>query len=318
MIKILCDASLTSGLGHLRRCQKLQNLLAALNFKTCLFAPHPLADEPLNWLENSPLKAGDGVIIDSYLAPPSFYEHLNASPVLIIEDAPHTYPPNFYVINPAFLAHTLYTNPTPKHFLGVEFMPYAHAFNTLTKPLKPNISNLFLSFGGSQHALPFYTQALKILEQTPLSVQVIALPELALILQAKHPPNPKRTYHVGLSLAEIATCMHQSDVALLGAGGMLYEAILARTPILSIPLAPNQFPQWQALSGQGACWASSWDHLLTDLQNLSLEARMRMQQAQERLKVGSQLPNTLKEIFHASIWVPLFGLAKLWNPPHHL
>ncbi|WP_104685320.1 hypothetical protein [Helicobacter bizzozeronii] len=301
MIKILCDASLTSGLGHLRRCQKLQSLLASLNFKTCLFAPHPLADEPLNWLENSPLGARDYVIVDSYLAPPSFYEHLNAPQVLIIEDEPHTYPPNFYVLNPAFLAHNLYTNPTPKHFLGVEFMPYAHAFNTLTKPLKPNISNLFLSFGGSQHALPFYTQALKILEQTPLSVQVIAPQNLAPILQAKHPPNPKRTYHVGLSLAQIATCMHQSDVALLGAGGMLYEAILARTPILSIPLAPNQLPQWRALSDQGACVASSWDHLLTDLQNLSLEARMCMQHAQERLKVGAKLLNTLQEIFHASI-----------------
>ncbi|CCB80080.1 hypothetical protein HBZC1_10940 [Helicobacter bizzozeronii CIII-1] len=65
MIKILCDASLTSGLGHLRRCQKLQNLLAALNFKTRLFAPHSLADKPLNWLENSPLGASDYVIVDS-------------------------------------------------------------------------------------------------------------------------------------------------------------------------------------------------------------------------------------------------------------
>ncbi|WP_104706780.1 hypothetical protein [Helicobacter bizzozeronii] len=297
MIKILCDASLTSGLGHLRRCQKLQNLLASLNLKTCLFAPHPLADKPLNWLENSPLKAGDGVIIDSYLAPPSFYEHLNASQVLVIEDDPHTYPKDFYVLNPSFLAHTLYINPTPKHFLGVEFMPYSPAFNTPTKPPKPSIFNLFLSFGGSQHALPFYTQALKILEQTPLSVQVIAPPELALILQANHPPNPKRTYHVGLSLAQIATCMHQSDVALLGAGGMLYEAILARTPILSIPLASNQFPQWHALSDQGACVASSWDHLLTDLQNLSLEARTRMQQVQEDLKVGAKLLDTLKGIF---------------------
>ncbi|GMT38945.1 hypothetical protein NHP20013_10400 [Helicobacter bizzozeronii] len=232
---------------------------------------------------------------------PSFYESLDTSQVLVIEDAPHTYPPNFYVINPAFLAHTLYTNPTPKHFLGVEFMPYSPAFNTPTKPLKPSISNLFLSFGGSQHALPFYTQALKILEQTPLSVQVIAPQNLSPILQANHPPNPKCTYHVGLSLAQIATCMHQSDVALLGAGGMLYEAILARTPILSIPLAPNQFPQWQALSKQGACWASSWDHLLTDLQNLNLEARMRIQHAQERLKVGAKLLNTLQEIFHAPL-----------------
>ncbi|TSA81419.1 hypothetical protein [Helicobacter mehlei] len=300
MIKILCDASLTSGLGHLRRCQKLQNLLASLDLKTYLFAPHPLADEPLNWLKTSPLNVGDCVIIDSYLAPPSFYEHLNASQVLVIEDAPHTYPKDFYVLNPSFLAHTLYTNPTPKHFLGIEFMPYEPAFNT-PKNLKSSISNLFLSFGGSQHALPFYTQALKILEQPPLSVQVIAPPNLAPILQANHPPNSKRTYHVGLSLAEIATCMHQSDVALLGAGGMLYEAILAHTPILSIPLASNQLPQWQALSGQGVCWASSWDHLLIDLQNLSLEARMCMWHAQERLKVGTKLLDTLKEIFHVSI-----------------
>lgn len=300
-IKIFCDASIKTGLGHLRRAQKLQVLLASMGFQARLFAPHPLADVSTEWLEESPLEWGDRVVVDSYLAPPSFYEDLAqyASTILVFEDMPHLYPQNIFVFNPAYQASTLYTHPTnPRYFLGVEFMPFERAFFAPTKVLNSPPRTLFLSFGGSNQALHFYTKALDILEKTPLSVHVIAPLEIVAILQKDYPVYSRRTYHADLPLTSIATQMHQSDLALLGAGGMLYEAISSLTPTISIPIASNQLPQLHALASCGACFAGSLDRLLDDLKTLTLPVRLGMQEAQKKLGIGAKLPKVLGSILN--------------------
>ncbi|WP_163532624.1 hypothetical protein [Helicobacter suis] len=292
-ISIFCDASPQSGLGHLKRMQKLKALLETMGAQITLFAIHSLAD--IHWRRAS---TNDVVIIDSYLAPPSFYQTI-LSKLVVFEDMPQTYPPHVFVINPGYQAHTRYTKTAqqnPRYFLGIDFLPVDSLFISKSKFLKPTLSKLFLCFGGSDLALPFYQKALHLLQKTPLEVHIIAPLNIIQTLKS-HPQSPRYHYHANACLKDIALLMQESDLALLAGGGMLYEAILSKTPIITIPIAPNQQPQVQALSAQGSCCASNLEGLLESLQDLSsLHHRERMQKAQEKLKIGHKLHKTMQEI----------------------
>ncbi|WP_163564711.1 hypothetical protein [Helicobacter suis] len=294
-INIFCDATPQSGLGHLKRMQKLKALLETMGAQTTLFASHS-TNLPLDWHKASHAKV---VIVDSYLAPPSFYKTIS-SKLVVFEDMPQTYPPHAFVINPGYQAHTRYTKTAqqnPRYFLGIDFLPIDPIFISKSKALKPTLSKLFLCFGGSDLALPFYQKALNSLQKTPLEVHIIAPLNIIQALQINHPQIPKYRYYANACFKDIAFLMQESDLALLAGGGMLYEAILSKTPIITIPIAPNQQPQVQALSAQGSCHASHLEGLLESVQILSpLRSREHMQKAQEKLKIGHKLHKTMQEI----------------------
>ncbi|WP_121020647.1 hypothetical protein [Helicobacter vulpis] len=294
VVKILADATPTSGLGHLRRALKLQNHLANLHIEAQVLAPHPLANQALDWLQALKITTHDFLIVDSYLAPLDFYHHAHAHArgLIVLEDSPHArMPPESVIINPAYKAQQLYPQPHARMFLGCAFMPFEKAFKVDHKPLKPKPTTLLMSFGGSAQSLRFYQHALEILQQSSLSVHVIAPPELALAF-----PKTRARVHTHLDLQEIAALIHASDIALLGAGGMLYEAMLALTPTLTLPIAPNQTHQFTALSNAQACLPTSLDTLLADLAQLNLATRARMQAVQRDLNIGSALQSTLQAI----------------------
>ncbi|WP_104749183.1 hypothetical protein [Helicobacter cynogastricus] len=296
MITLLVDASLQSGLGHLRRAQKLQKHLIRIGLESRLIAPHPLADINMDWLRDFRVSKSDRLIVDSYQASPDFYHHVisTARTLLIFEDFPHfDLPPKTFRINPAFRAENLYKNPSEHHFLGSDFMPFESAFKVSGKQLIPTIQTLFISFGGSAQSLGFYQQALERLQNMPYKLHICAPSEIAHAL----PYCPQAIYHESLDLPQIATLLKQSDVALLGGGGMLYESILALTPILAIEVAPNQRPQLEALSAIKACKRSTFQTLQDDLEALNLKARLAMQTAQKKLNIGNALESTLKAIF---------------------
>ncbi|WP_281746617.1 hypothetical protein [Helicobacter suis] len=295
-ISIFCDATPQSGLGHLKRMQKLKALLETMGAQTTLFASHS-TDLPPDWHKAS--IHAKVVIIDSYLAPLSFYKTIS-SKLVVFEDMPQTYPPHVFVINPGYQAHTRYTTTAqqnPRYFLGIDFLPIDPLFISKNKALKPTLSKLFLSFGGSDLALSFYQKALNLLQKTPLEVHITAPLNIIQALQINYLQSPKYYYHANACFKDIAFLMQESDLALLAGGGMLYEAILSKTPIIAIPVAPNQQPQVQALSAQGSCHASSLEGLLESVQILSpLHNRERMQKDQEKLKIGHKLHKTMQEI----------------------
>ncbi|WP_233710459.1 hypothetical protein [Helicobacter salomonis] len=294
-LKILADASPSAGLGHLRRAQKLQKHLAHLNLEACVIAPHSLADRPLDWLHSDVIEQGDVLIVDSYLAPLSFYHHAltHVKTLIVFEDMPLNLPADTWVFNPSYGAAQLYFNPSARHFLGCAFMPYERAFQASTKVLKSIPKTLFVSFGGSVQSLPFYQQTLEILAHDPLEVHVV-LPHA--FVQSL--PSTRINLHTHASLSEIATLMHACDIALLGAGGMLYEAMLSLTPILALSIAPNQAHQLQTLSKAHACIPTSLATLLTDLAQCNLEVRECCQAAQRTLGIGHALESSLREILY--------------------
>ncbi|MFC3848323.1 hypothetical protein ACFOPX_07330 [Helicobacter baculiformis] len=294
MLKILADATPTSGLGHLRRAQKLKQHLKHIGLNACVIAPHELADISIDWLKDDTLNYHADLIVDSYLAPLDFYYHVRARAhhLIVIEDSPRAnLPTDISILNPAYRAETLYM-PSKHHFLGCTFMPFERAFIAPQKPLQAAPSTLFMSFGGSRQSLPYYQQALELLGRTHLFVHICAPLEIVRAL----PHKTYASYHVNLDLPAIADLLHQSDIALLGAGGMLYEAMLSLTPILALPIAPNQIPQLHALSQIQACKSTGLESLLSDLSVLDLQVRMRMQTVQQALAIGAKLEPTLEAI----------------------
>ncbi|WP_221272511.1 hypothetical protein [Helicobacter gastrofelis] len=294
-IHLFADASPQSGLGHLRRMQKLKVLLAPLA-KVRLFAPHPLADEPISWL-NQKILGADLCVVDSYLATPKFYAQV-PTPLVVFEDfyrAEIKFSSSTYVFNPAYNAHTAYPKELQNHshyFLGSGYYPIDPIFCQV-KSLKTTPKEVLLCLGGSDLTLTPLQNALKLLKHTPLKIHTIAPKPLLPHLPTAH----NFVFEPLLNPTELAKRLSQADIALFGGGQMIYEAILSQTPLISLPIASNQLAQVQALAKVEALFLASLDNLLCVLQDLlDLNARERMQAAQKSLKLGDKLLPTLQGI----------------------
>ncbi|WP_281769305.1 hypothetical protein [Helicobacter ailurogastricus] len=300
-IHLFADAHPQGGLGHLRRMQKLKALLKPLA-QVRLFAPHPLADEPLEWL-NAKILGGHLCVVDSYLARPDFFTKIQ-TPLILFEDffqkrEGFSQSAAFF-FNPAHNAHTHYPKDlqtNPHYFLGSAYLPIdptfcCARFNT-AKSLKPAPQEILLCLGGSDLVLTPLKRTLGLLKNTPLNIHTIApksiLPQL--------PKAANFSFEPLLSPQELAQRLFASDIALFGGGQMLYEAILSQTPLMSLPIASNQLCQVQALTQAGALLPARLDNLLSTLQALlDLKTRTHMQEAQKNLKLGDQLLPALQKI----------------------
>ncbi|CRF47425.1 hypothetical protein HHE02_07140 [Helicobacter heilmannii] len=299
-IHLFADAHPQSGLGHLRRMQKLKALLDPIA-KVHLFAPHPLADRPTEWL-NANIPGASLTIIDSYLAPLSFYTNIQ-TPMVIFEDffckehlptATSRACPT-YIFNPGHNAHNAYPKELhahPHYFLGSGYHPIDPAFYH-AKPLKPTSKEILLCFGGSDLALTPLKRTLELLKLTPLHIHTLAPKSMLSAL----PRAPNFSFEPLLNPTEFATRLKQADLALFGGGQMLYEAILSQTPLVSLPIASNQLAQVQELAKEGVLLPASLDTLLNAIKSLlDLQARERMQAVQRVLKLGTKLLPALQKI----------------------
>ncbi|BEG56549.1 hypothetical protein NHP21005_02370 [Helicobacter sp. NHP21005] len=301
-IHLFADAHPQSGLGHLRRMQKLKALLEPMA-QVRLFAPHPLADIPIEWLK-SKISGAHLTIIDSYLAQPTDYAQIQ-TPLIIFEDlfAKERLVPTaksnaccpIYIVNPAHHAHTAYPKELqthPHYFLGSGYHPIDPVF-CAHKPLQPTPQKILLCLGGSDLVLTPLKRALELLKPTTLQIHTIAPKPLLPHLSTA----PNFSFEPLVSPIELAKRLKQADLALFSGGQMVYEAILSQTPLVSLPIASNQLPQVQALATEGALLCASLDNLLNALQSLlDLKDRERMQAAQRGLKLGGKLLPALQKI----------------------
>ncbi|BCZ17709.1 hypothetical protein NHP190003_09910 [Helicobacter sp. NHP19-003] len=288
--------------------QKLKAILESMrpSAKVRLFAPHLLADEAIEWLKTK-IVGADLTIIDSYLAKPAYYANIQ-TPLVIFEDffckenaaftaKSHASCPT-YIFNPSHNAHNAYPKELqthPNYFLGSGYLPIDPRF-CVAKTLKPTPQRTLLCLGGSDLALDPLKSVLGILRYTPLKVHTLAPMAALHSLQSVH-SGLNFTFESLLNPQELAKRLFASDIALFSGGQMVYEAILSQTPLVSLPIAPNQLPQVEALAQEGALLQVGLDTLLAALQSLlDFKARERMQAAQRRLHLGGRLLPALQNI----------------------
>ncbi|GAA6977107.1 hypothetical protein HpCHC53_01250 [Helicobacter pylori] len=284
-VKILCDCFLTSGLGHVRRCEKILSCIEKLGVKADLYLyKHNNISAFLEGVGND-----DFLIIDSYCLDSKDFYLLKekAKSLMVIEDKEHAkgfYPKNTKILNFTLnaLKHYHYLSKDYQYYLGVGFYPVDIRF-VYERPINTENKEVLITLGGSEQKT--LKEIVKILENKGMHLHIIS-PYIP-----KNPPKNTHYYNP-LSPLEFSSLMKFCACAISAAGQTLYELALSQTPSLIIPIASNQIIQSQEFESLGIFKQTSLKTLAKDFEKLQIQKN---QAWAKNLAFGSELEGALRE-----------------------
>ncbi|WQY73418.1 CMP-N-acetylneuraminic acid synthetase [Helicobacter pylori] len=282
-VKILCDAFVTSGLGHVRRCEKILSFIEKLGVEASLYL-HKQNDISA-FLEG--VGNDDFLIADSYrLNSKDFYLlKEKAKSLMVIEDEEHAkgfYPKNTKIMNFTLNALKHYNHASKDHYLGVGFYPVDARF-IYDRPINTENKEVLITLGGSEQKT--LKEIVKILENENVNLHIISP------YTPKNPPKNTH-YYSPLSPLEFSFLMKFCACAISAAGQTLYELALSQTPSLILPIASNQIIQSQEFENSGIFKQTSLKTLARDFEKLQIQKN---QAWAKTLAFGSELESALRE-----------------------
>ncbi|WRF24913.1 CMP-N-acetylneuraminic acid synthetase [Helicobacter pylori] len=282
-VKILCDAFVTSGLGHVRRCEKILSFIEKLGVEASLYLHKQ--DNISTLLEG--VDNDDLLITDSYcLNSKDFYLlKEKAKSLMIIEDTEHAkgfYPKNTKIMNFTLNALKHYNHASKDHYLGVGFYPVDIRF-IYERPINTENKEVLITLGGSEQKT--LKEIVKILENKGMHLHIISP------YTPKNPPKNTH-YYSPLNPLEFSSLMKSCACAISAAGQTLYELALSQTPSLILPIASNQILQSQEFENSGIFKQTSLKTLARDFENLQIQKN---QAWAKNLAFGSELEGALRE-----------------------
>ncbi|MUU40481.1 CMP-N-acetylneuraminic acid synthetase [Helicobacter pylori] len=282
-VKILCDCFLTSGLGHVRRCEKILSFIEKLGVKADLYLHKQ--NNISAFLEG--VGNDDFLITDSYrLNSKDFYLlKEKAKSLMVIEDTEHAkgfYPKNTKIMNFTLNALKHYNHASKDHYLGVGFYPVDIRF-VYERPINTENKEVLITLGGSEQKT--LKEIVKILENKNVNLHIIS---------PYTPKNsPKNThYYSPLNPLEFSSLMKFCACAISASGQTLYELALSQTPSLIFPIASNQIIQSQEFENSGIFKQTSLKTLAKDFEKLQIQKN---QAWAKTLAFGSELESALRE-----------------------
>ncbi|MFP6119404.1 CMP-N-acetylneuraminic acid synthetase [Helicobacter pylori] len=282
-VKILCDSFLTSGLGHVRRCEKILSFIEKLGVKADLYLYKQ--NNISAFLEG--VGNDDLLIADSYcLNSKDFYLlKEKAKSLMVIEDEEHAkgfYPKNTKIMNFTLNALKHYNHASKDHYLGVGFYPVDTRF-VYDRPINTENKEVLITLGGSEQKM--LKEIVKILENKNVNLHIISP------YTPKNPPKNTH-YYSPLNPLEFSSLMKSCACAISAAGQTLYELALSQTPSLILPIASNQIIQSQEFESLGIFKQTSLKTLARDFENLQIQKN---QAWAKNLAFGSELESALRE-----------------------
>ncbi len=282
-VKILCDCFLTSGLGHVRRCEKILFFIEKLGVKADLYSHKQ--NNISAFLEG--VGNDDFLIADSYcLNSKDFYLlKEKAKSLMVIEDEEHAkgfYPKNTKIMNFTLNALKHYNHASKDHYLGVGFYPVDTRF-VYDRPINTENKEVLITLGGSEQEM--LKEIVKILENKNVNLHIISP------YTPKNPPKNTH-YYSPLSPLEFSSLMKFCACAISAAGQTLYELALSQTPSLILPIASNQILQSKEFESLGIFKQTSLKTLAKDFEKLQIQKN---QAWAKNLVFGSELEGALRE-----------------------
>ncbi|MCQ2651683.1 CMP-N-acetylneuraminic acid synthetase [Helicobacter pylori] len=282
-VKILCDAFLTSGLGHVRRCEKILSFIEKLGVEASLYLHKQ--NNISTFLEG--VGNEDFLIADSYrLNSKDFYLlKEKAKSLMVIEDEEHAkgfYPKNTKIMNFTLNALKHYNHASKDHYLGVGFYPVDVRF-VYERPINTENKEVLITLGGSEQKT--LKEIVKILENKNVNLHIISP------YTPKNPPKNTH-YYSPLNPLEFSSLMKFCACAISAAGQTLYELALSQTPSLILPIASNQIIQSQEFENSGIFKQTSLKTLAKDFEKLQIQKN---QAWAKNLAFGSELEGALRE-----------------------
>ncbi|WQZ69733.1 CMP-N-acetylneuraminic acid synthetase [Helicobacter pylori] len=282
-VKILCDSFLTSGLGHVRRCEKILFFIEKLGVKADLYSHKQ--NNISAFLEG--VSNDDFLITDSYrLNSKDFYLlKEKAKSLMVIEDKEHAkgfYPKNTKIMNFTLNALKHYNHASKDHYLGVGFYPVDTRF-IYDRPINTENKEVLITLGGSEQKI--LKEIVKILENKNVNLHIISP------YTPKNPPQNTH-YYSPLNPLEFSSLMKFCTYAISASGQTLYELALSQTPSLILPIASNQIIQSQEFENSGIFKQTSLKTLARDFEKLQIQKN---QAWAKNLAFGSELEGVLRE-----------------------
>lgn len=282
-VKILCDAFVTSGLGHVRRCEKILSFIEKLGVEASLYL-HKQNDIGA-FLEG--VGGNDFLIADSYcLNSKDFYLlKEKAKSLMVIEDEEHAkgfYPKNTKIMNFTLNALKHYSHVSKDHYLGVGFYPVDTRF-IYDCPINTENKEVLITLGGSEQKI--LKEIVKILENKNVNLHIISS-----YIPKNSPKNAR--YYSPLSPLEFSSLMKSCTYAISASGQTLYELALSQTPSLILPIASNQIVQSKEFESLGIFKQTSLKTLAKDFEKLRIQKN---QAWAKTLAFGSELEGALRE-----------------------
>ncbi|WP_305866864.1 CMP-N-acetylneuraminic acid synthetase [Helicobacter pylori] len=282
-VKILCDSFVTSGLGHVRRCEKILSFIEKLGVKANLYLHKQ--NNISAFLEG--VGNNDFLIADSYcLNSKDFYLlKEKAKSLMVIEDKEHAkgfYPKNTKIMNFTLNALKHYNHASKDHYLGVGFYPVDTRF-IYERPINTENKEVLITLGGSEQKT--LKEIVKILENKNVNLHIISP------YTPKNPPKNTH-YYSPLNPLEFSSLMKFCACAISAAGQTLYELALSQTPSLILPIASNQIIQSQEFENSGIFKQTSLKTLAKDFEKLQIQKN---QAWAKTLAFGSELESALRE-----------------------
>lgn len=216
-VDIFCEYGEKYGLGHLRRCENLllhlQNIFLTLSFTPTFHSSFTLPNYPL-----------EIVIIDSYIAPQSFYESIECKILICLDDFFRlTYPKNAIILSPTLGSKSF------KNRYGGEGYVILHPTFLTPSNTQERKGRILINLGGSRQG--------KLLDFLLSSLNG----EIHII--NPYYKSSKAHTHSSLSPQEICTLMDSSELIISAGGGGLNEALSRGKKIIALLLAENQRSQ---------------------------------------------------------------------------
>ncbi|WP_033616458.1 hypothetical protein [Helicobacter pylori] len=282
-VKILCDSFVTSGLGHVRRCEKILSFIEKLGVEAGLYLHKQ--NNISAFLEG--VGNDDFLITDSYrLNSKDFYLlKEKAKSLMVIEDKEHAkgfYPKNTKIMNFTLNALKHYNHVSKDHYLGVWFYPVDARF-IYERPINTANKEVLITLGGSEQKI--LKEVVKILENKNVNLHIISP------YTPKNPPKNTH-YYSPLNPLEFSSLMKSCACAISAAGQTLYELALSQTPSLILPIASNQIIQSQEFENSGIFKQTSLKTLDKDFEKLQIQKN---QAWAKNLVFGSKLEGALRE-----------------------
>ncbi|MGL2754381.1 CMP-N-acetylneuraminic acid synthetase [Helicobacter pylori] len=282
-VKILCDSFVTSGLGHVRRCEKILSFIEKLGVEASLYLHKH--NNISAFLEG--VGGNDFLIADSYyLNSKDFYLlKEKAKSLMVIEDEEHAkgfYPKNTKIMNFTLNALKHYSHVSKDHYLGVGFYPVDTRF-IYDRPINTENKEVLITLGGSEQKI--LKEIVKILENKNVNLHIISP------YTPKNPPKNTH-YYSPLSPLEFSSLMKFCTYAISASGQTLYELALSQTPSLILPIASNQIVQSKEFESLGIFKQTSLKTLAKDFEKLRIQKN---QAWAKTLAFGSELEGALRE-----------------------
>lgn len=310
---ILSEGSKKIGFGHITRSIAIAQGALKLNHQVELIingddSTTALLDSLVkdviydNWLINSrnhQYEDYDFVIVDSYLANLDHYNFIkNRTQLVCIDDNNRLNYPCNYLINGSIGANQISYNYSSytKLLLGTQYTPLRKQFwNSSKKIIKKNITNVLITFGGSdiKELSPFVVKS--IISQYPgINITVVVGNGFS-----NHNKEMLRNYS-GIKLinnpsaSNMSQLLFSTDLAISAGGQTLYELGKLGVPTIAIQVANNQeFHLCQWINAEIILKKLVWNEVNLDVKLIEQYNKLKNKQLRE--EISSKAQKLMKE-----------------------